>query len=196
MTEVRTVNNYSFLNDKGIMIDTTDKRRENYHLFGQYEDEWARITGSRYCVTSKVLDVSEDGKVVTKNSMYQLGTISPDYQEFLEVSRRGMLYVANWSLYGDKEGYFLRANMYPKRKFILAAKVIAQNGNFLTIQRIINDTKSKITWGKPEKIFVCWNAMSAETLENIEKTGKVAADLEVDNFQEFNGKKCRPILEI
>ena len=196
MTEVRTVNNYSFLNEKGIMIDITDKRKEKYHLFGQHTGDRARIIGSTYCDTSIVLEVSEFGKVVTENSMYQLGTISTDYQEFLEVSRNGMLYVTNWSLYGSKGMYYIKANMYPKRQFILLARVISQNGNFLTIQRLIKDPIANITWGKPEKIFVCWNVMSDEMVENIKKTGKITEDLEFSNFQEFNGTICRPVLEI
>jgi len=196
MTEVRIVNNYSFLDEKGIMVDLTNKKTERYHLFGKNTDKWAKVLGTEHCVTSSVHNVTEDGKVSTEYSMYQLGTISPDYQEFLESNKKGILYVANWSIYGDKSGYYLRADIYPKKKFIAVAKIVSQNGNFLTIQRITPDSITKNVWKEPETIFVCWNVMSYEMISAIRNTGKVADDLYYDNFQEFNGKICRPILKI
>ena len=194
-TEVRLVKNYCFLNDDGIMVDITSKRRERHYLFGKYNDEWAKIMGTEYCKTSTVIDVSEEGKVVTQNSIYQLGTVSPDYNDFLEAIRKGIHYVAEWSIYECNGTYYLRAHSYPNKKLMVIAKIIAQNGNFLTIQRLTQESISKNVWREPETIFVCWNTMSTEMSTKLQKEERVAG-IEYTEFQEFNGINCRPNLRI
>ena len=192
---IRTINNYSFLNEEKVMVDITKFQKGRFYLFGKYTEEWARFMGTDSCVTSDVLNITEEGEVVTKNSIYNLGSISPDYQEFLEVSNKGISFAANWEIYGERKefGYYLRADYYSKeQKSRITARIASQEGNFLTIQRLIG----KGNFAEKETVFVCWNTISPYAMSEIQTVGRVASDIEYVYFQEFNGINCRPKLEV
>lgn len=197
MTDVKRVDNYSFVNEEGAMVDITKKRRGRTFLTGRCIEHEKWFQGIYDFITSSVCEISEDGKVTTKHNVYELGTISPDYQEFLEATRTGVLAIGNWNIYGSRTGsYYITGDIFQQRKSIEIAKIIHQEGNFLTIRQLKEKEPKKFSWSKSERVFVCWGSISRRAVEEINKTGKVA-DLSYDaEFEKFNEKICRPILQI
>lgn len=196
MANARVINNYSFLNEEGAMVDLMKKKRgERIYLHGRIEDFLAWFMGNDEWSTSSIIEITEEGEIITKHSVYKLGNISPDYQEFLDVSANGILTIGNWNIFGSKErGYYLTADIFPQRKSV-EAKILSQNGNFLTIQRLVEIPVGGKAWEKPEQCWVCWSNMSAPAKKGIKRMGRVA-DIEYVNFEYFDNQICRPVLEI
>lgn len=197
MTDAKRVDNYSFVNEEGAMVDITKKRRGRIFLTGRCIEHEKWFQSMYDFITSSVSEISEGGKVTTKYNVYELGTISPDYQEFLEATRTGVLAIGNWNIYGSRTGsYCITGDIFPQRKSIEISKILHQEGNFLTIQQLKEEEPRKFSWSKPERVFVCWGSISRRAVEEIYKTGKVA-DLSFDTeFEKFNGKTCKPVLKI
>ena len=196
MKYVRTVDNYSFVNEEGAMVDITKNKRGRVFLKGK-SNEWSvAFPWMDEYVTSAVCKFTEEGEVITKYNHYKLGTISPDYQEFLNVTRMGTLALGNWNIYGSRNGnYYLTGDIFPQKKSIEIAKIIHQEGNFLTIQQLVEERPGKLSWCKPERIFVCWCSVSRCVIQELDSRGKIA-DIPYQQFEKFNGTICKPILKI
>ena len=195
----RTINNYSFLSKDipGAMVDTENPRiKGKFYLAGRFTDWWATFMGTEYCVTSDVKEISEDGIVTPQNSQYQLGTISPDYEQYLNATRNGIQAVVNWNIYGGRDhGYYLTADLYPQRKSMGVAKIVSQEGNFLIIRRLTKIPDREIIWADEEKVFVCWTSMSKQAQNEILGREKIADDIPYAKMRNFCGVRCKPALQ-
>ena len=188
----RIIDNYSFVSKEvpGMMVDPRSRKSERYCVKGKFIDSWNIFIGGEPCLTSTVKELTSEGEIATENKRYKLRKICPDYNEFLNARNKGIMTVGNWNIYGGKEyGYYLTADIFPERKALGRAKIISKEGNFLTIRRI-GEAQSKL-----ETVFVCWSSMSMQVENEIMRRGELS-DIPYADFQEFNGCKCKPILEI
>ena len=175
------------------MVDPERKRTGKFFLYARYTDSWAMFMGTEYFVTSSIQERTEEGSVITKNSTYQLGTMALEYHEFLEATRKGMLAIGNWNIYGCKNRYYLTGDVFPQKKALPTSKIVAQDGNYLTITRLVETPTGERVWEDPEKVFICWSSMSKHAQSELQSRGKVA-DIAYEKFEQFNGKTCKPIL--
>ena len=192
------INHYSFINEEGAMVDPANQKkgRGSYFLYGKFTDSWTFFMGvPENCKTAAVTAITDAKSVVTRDgSIYSLGTIAPEYKEFLEATKKGVLVVGNWNILGTrKRGYCLTGDTFPERKAISTARILYQEGNMLTIRRLITTPSGERIWNDPEHVFVCWNSMSHHAVTEIRRLGKVA-DIEYRDFERFAGLRCKPVL--
>ena len=196
----RKINNYSFLSKdiSGAMVDAENPCiKGKFCLTGRFTESWAARMGTDYCITSEVEKISEDGIVTTKNAQYELGTISPDYQQYITATRNGIQAVVNWNIYGGQQyGYYLTADLYPQRKSLKVAKIISQEDNFLTIKKLVELPNKEIIWADEEKVFVCWSSMSKQARNEFLGRKMLADDILYEKLTSFCGINCKPILKL
>jgi len=196
MARIIEIDDYSFMSQEilGAMVDTNaPRRRGKICLSGIYVDYVSALLGTHDNIQVAVKEIKDDGTIVTPNYICQLGTINPDYEEYLRATRSGIQSVVNWNIYGSKErGYYLTADMYPQLKATGPSKIVSQEGNFLVIQRQKRIPSGELIWADEQKVFVCWSSISAQAQREIETRGKVADISYAKCFGIFNGNKCKP----
>lgn len=192
---IRIINNYSFINEQGAMVNPVSKQKGKFYLLGKYTESWIFFVGTETCLTSVVTKITNELLVVTQDgNEYRLGTISPDYRQFLEATKKGISAVSNWSIYGSKKyGYYLMADEFLEKKAIATSKIIAQKGNFLVIRKMAKTLSGENVWNDPELVFVCWDTASKNVVTQIKQNGMLA-DIKYSDFKMFNGSICKPNL--
>lgn len=190
---LRTINNYSFIDNHGAMINPRGKQKK-FYLYGQYTDSWSFFVETEACLTASVTSVTDELVSTEDGKHYQLGTISKDYRDFLIATQNGIEAISNWNIYGSKKrGYYLLGDNFLAKKAIPTSKIISQERNFLIIKKMARTPSGENIWSDPERIFVCWSSPSKNALIQIKQNGRLA-DIKYSDFERFNGIICRPAL--
>lgn len=92
--------------------------------------------------TSSIVTV-ENGVATTRSgSVYELGSMHPDYVEILSAIEEGTPVIKEWSLEGNlRDGYILTGHVHVD-VVLVSRKVTSQEGNFITI----DDTRYLVIW--------------------------------------------------
>lgn len=149
----------------------------------QYED-------GKQILSSYVLDFGYDDsdkivRVVTKSgSLYELGSVHPDYSELRAVYEAGEDVLEDWTLYKVHLGYKILGKKMGAEGTIISGVIVGQNGNYITI--LSGDEAT------PRTILVCWPHMAFKTSIKLSRGSLERIPYDREHFEEAFGVLCRP----